>query len=213
MPDRMSIKMGPWVGAWVHLNDIMKRDDLLDLNDVLQHPGRKVAVDVSTELADEADLDLVKPLEGYLEAVSTGNLLLIQGEFKTRAILECARCLAPLELDVDFELEEQFGVQGIPSSLSPSDHATMAADEPFELFDGNNLLVEQLLRQGLLLALPIQPLCEHGWEGDCPIAKGRLVQLAKLPKGRPEFGALSGLLGSSEPASSDATDTAEDPRL
>jgi len=50
----------------------MKRDDLLDLNDILQHPGRKLEVDISTELPEEEDIDLVKPLEGYLEAVSTG---------------------------------------------------------------------------------------------------------------------------------------------
>jgi len=36
----------------------MRREDLLDLNDVLQHPGRKLAVDVSTELPDEIEIDL-----------------------------------------------------------------------------------------------------------------------------------------------------------
>lgn len=172
----------------------MKRDDLLDLNDVLQHPGRKVAVDVSTELAEEADLDLVQPLEGFLEAVSTGNLLLITGEFKTRAVLECARCSAPIEIDIAFECEEQFNVEGIPSSMSPQGSAKVVADEPFELFEGNNLFVEQLIRQGLLLAMPIQSLCEYGWEGDCPIAKERKTKLEPPPKGRPEFGPLSKFL-------------------
>src|SRR5688572_3469741 len=128
----------------------MRREDLLDLNDVLQHPGRKVAVDISTELEQEADIDLVAPLEGYLEAVSTGNLLLITGKFSTRAVLECARCGSPLEQDVTFEVEEQFPVEGVPSSFNSQDYARIAADEPFELFEGNNLFVEALLRQDLL---------------------------------------------------------------
>jgi len=172
----------------------VKRDDLLDLNDVLQHPGRKVAVDISTELPEEADVDLLRPLEGFLEATSTGNLLLITGHFTTLAVLECARCSGPIEVEIAFDLEEQFPVEGIPSSLSAQDFAKVAPDEPFELFEENSLIVENLLRQGLLLSLPVQALCEFGWEGDCPQAKERGAERAQAPAGRPEFERLSNLL-------------------
>jgi uncharacterized protein len=161
----------------------MRREDLLDLNDVLQHPGRKVAVDISTELPEEADLDLVAPLEGYLEAVSTGNILLITGEFKTRAVVECARCTAPLEKDLEFEIDEQFTVEGVPSSLNQQDYARVISDEPYELFEGNNLLVEALIRQTLLLSMPIQPLCEFGWDGPCPVAAQRGISKLQTTKG------------------------------
>ena len=171
----------------------MKRDDLLDLNDVLQHPGRRVEVDVSTDLEQESDLDLVAPLEGFLDCVSTGNVLLIEGEFKARAVLECARCAGPLETDVSFQLEEQFAVEGVPSSLSQTDTARVVADEPFPLFEGNQLMVENLLRQGLLLSMPDQPLCEFGWDGDCPRAKGLGVGDGPM-EGRPEFSRLATLV-------------------
>jgi len=171
----------------------MKRDDLLDLNDVLQHPGRKLEVDISTELPDEADLDLVKPLEGFLEAVSTGNILLVTGKFSTKLVLECARCTEPLEVDVSFDVDEQFPVVGVPSSYSSQDFARVEADEPFQLFEGNNLIVENLLRQALLVEIPIQPLCEFGWDGDCPVAK-RKGLLSPTETGRPEFEKLADLL-------------------
>lgn len=151
----------------------MRRDDLLDLNDVLQHPGRQIAVDIQTELPDEADLDLIRPLEGFLEAVSTGNILLITGKFTTKAVVECARCSGPLEKDIEFDVDEQFPVEGVPSSLSPQDIARVVPDEPFELFEGNSLIVENLLRQALLLSVPMQPLCEFGWDGACPVAVAR----------------------------------------
>lgn len=172
----------------------MRREDLLDLNDVLQHPGRTLSVDVSTELEEEADVDLVRPLEGFLEAVSTGNLLLLTGEFKTRVVLECARCTGPLEVDLEFEIDEQFPVEGTPSSLSAQDFAKVVPDEPFELFDGNSLMVENLLRQGLLLAMPMSPLCEFGWEGDCPIAQEKGASKRLTESGRPEFANLQNLL-------------------
>lgn len=152
----------------------MKRDDLLDLNDVLQHPGRKLAVDVSTEFAGESEFELSRSLEGFLEAVSTGNLLLITGEFQTGVIVGCARCGEAIETDVAFEVEEQFPVEGVPSSYSPQDHARIAeTDEPYPLFEGNSLMVEALLRQDLIVAIPVQPLCQYGWDGDCPIARLR----------------------------------------
>jgi len=142
----------------------MKRDDLLDLNDVLQHPGRTITVEISTEMEDEADIDLVAPLEGYLEAVSTGNLLLLTGQFSTRAVLECSRCGKPNEVDVTFELDEQFPVEGTPSSMNPSDQAVVKDEEPYPLFDGNQLMVEALLRQDLLVAMPLQAHCPEGCE-------------------------------------------------
>ena len=178
----------------------MKRDDLLDLHDSLQHPGRVTSVDVSTELTQEEDIDLVAPLEGFVEAVSTGNLLLVTGEFKTRAVVECARCGAPLEQPVEFEIDEQFPVEGVPSSFGNQDYARVVCDEPYPLFEGNNLMVEALLRQDLLVALPVQPLCSFGWDGPCPIAVQR--ELARAAEtGRPEFSALSALKESEEETS------------
>ena len=172
----------------------MKREDLLDLNDVLQHPGRRVAVDISTELPEEEDIDLVAPVEGFLEAVSTGNILLITGEFKTKAVVECARCTAPLEKELVFEIDEQFPVEGVPSSLSQQDFAKVAPDEPFTLFDENNLMVEALIRQALLLSMPMQPLCEFGWDGPCPVAAQRETELRRPPEGRTELQQLSQFL-------------------
>lgn len=188
-------------GSLVHSTSIVRRDDLLDMNDALQHPGRKVAVDLVTELPDEADIDLIKPVEGFLEAVSTGNLLLVTGEFKTRCVVECARCGGPLEVDVEYEMDEQFPVEGTPSSYAADDYAKIAAEEDFPLFEGNNLIVENLVRQGLLLNMPIQSLCKYGWDGDCPEA----AALAKKQAAEQLTGKLGGLAnllenGGDEPA-------------
>jgi uncharacterized protein len=174
------------------------RDDLLDLNDILQHPGRELSVEVTTELPDEEDLDLVKPLDGNLELVSTGNLLLIKGSFCTRAVVECARCQGPIEVDVEFEVDEQFDVKGVPSSLDHTSTAKIDADEPYPLFEGNQLMVEALLRQDLLLNYPVQPLCSYGWEGECPIAKERMVVNKANSSAHPEFEKLKNLVHEDE---------------
>lgn len=176
----------------------MRRDDLLDLNDVLQHPGRRINLEISTELPDEADLDMLTALEGEMEVVSTGNLLLVTGKFHTRLVLECARCTTPIEADVEFDLEEQFPVEGVPSSFSSQDMAKVVDEEPYPLFEGNFLRVEDLLRQNLLLAIPLTMDCETATGKPCP---EELV--AKLNEGggagRPEFQGLAHLLESEDP--------------
>jgi uncharacterized protein len=190
-----------FLGRWVDYAIIVKRDDLLDLNDALQHPGRVVAVDISTDLPEEGDVDLVAPLEGFLEAVSTGNALIVSGEFSTRACLECSRCSSPLEIDIQFEIDEQFPVVGVASSLSSQDFAKVADEEPFPLFDENHLMVEALLRQGLLLAMPVQTLCANGWDQPCPVADAQVEAVRKrVDTGRPEFSKLEELLGANREA-------------
>jgi len=148
----------------------MKRDGLLDLNEALQHPGRKIEVDLTSDLEEEPDIDLVEPLSGYLEAVSTGNMLLIHGEFETKCMCECARCGSPIEQAVKFEMDEEFQVEGTPSMYAQDDFAKVVNDETYEIFEENSLHVERLIAQGLILNLPVQPLCAYGWEGPCPNA-------------------------------------------
>lgn len=176
----------------------MRRDDLLDLNDVLQHPGRKINLEISTELPEEADLDLLAPLEGEMEVVSTGNLLLVSGHFHTRLVLECTRCTNPIEAAVEFDLEEQFPVEGVPSSFSNQDMARVVDDEPYPLFEGNFLRVEDLLRQNLLLAIPLTLDCQEATGSPCP--EDIVAKLNEaVDTGRPEFQGLAHLLDPEEP--------------
>ena len=95
---------------------------------------------------------------------------------------------------MQFDVDEQFAVEGVPSGLSQQDFAKVVADEPYPLFDGNHLIVEALLRQALLLAMPIQPLCEFGWDGPCPVAAQRSGNKLGASTGRPELSKLSEFL-------------------
>jgi uncharacterized protein len=148
----------------------MKRENLLDLNEALQHPGKKLVFPINTELETEEDLDLLEPVTGQIEGVSTGNLLFLESHLMTRLVTECARCGTPIELDIDFEMTDNFDVDGIPSSYASDSHAHIVEDEPFPLFKGNSLMRDEYVRQGLLLNVPMQPLCTGSWDIPCPEA-------------------------------------------
>ncbi len=174
----------------------MKREGLLDLNEAVQHPGKKLAFDVKTELQQEEDIDLLKPVTGEVRAVSTGNLLLLEADLSTRAVFECARCGAAVEIDVEFSMEDQFAVEGVPSSYSHEGYAYVVADEPEPMFQDNALIVDRYVRQGLILNLPSQPLCSGSWDGPCQNEVSTSEQEA--PSGHPAFQSLGGLKSEDE---------------
>lgn len=175
----------------------MKRENLLDLNEALQHPGKKLVFPIRTELENEEDLDLLEPVTGEIEGISTGNLLLLESRLKTKLVSECARCGAPLELNIDCEMSDNFEVEGIPSSYASDGHAHVVDDEPYPLFKGNALLRDEYVRQGLLLNIPLQPLCTGSWDIPCPeTAEQREVdvKITELNVGHPGLQALDQLV-------------------
>lgn len=155
------------------LDFLMRGPGLLDMNEAVQYPGRRLSFAISTDLGDEDTLDLLEPVEGNLEAVSTGNALLVGGKFRTKAVLDCARCGRPLEVSLEFEMEDDFLVEGVPSSFASDGYARVVAEEPFQLFTKNALIQDVYVRQGVIVNLPAQPLCEFGWDGPCPHAAER----------------------------------------
>lgn len=169
----------------------MRREDLLDLNEALQYPGRILEFDISTELENEADLELLEPVAGTLEAVSTGNILLLKSTFRTRGTTGCARCGKPIETDIEFKMEDEFPIEGTPSSFGSASYAKIAPDEPHPLFVENSLICDDYIRQGLLLNAPIQPLCSGSWDKPCP--DGPPQSSNEFDEGHPAFQALKGL--------------------
>ncbi|MBX3118380.1 MAG: DUF177 domain-containing protein [Fimbriimonadaceae bacterium] len=176
----------------------MKREHLLDLNEVLQHPGKKLSIEISTNLENDPEIELMEPMQGFLEAVSTGNILLLTGTFTAKIIADCARCSGPIEVPVEFEVDEQFPVVGVPASYGMNDYARVdEEEEPYKLFVENSLDVQALLRQDLIVSAPMQPLCQYGWDGDCPQAANSGLK-PSAAEGRPEFSKLQSLLKGDE---------------
>lgn len=149
----------------------MTREGLLDLNEAIQHPGTKLCFDIATDIRDEQDLDLLEPVTGELEAQSTGNVLLVRAELWARCVLECARCGEPLTKEFEFKMSDEFMVDGTPSGFGTGGQATVKTDDDVALFEKNSLVCDSYVRQGLILSLPQQAFCEHGWDGPCPNAE------------------------------------------
>ncbi len=113
-------------------------------------------------------------LELRLESVMEGVLVTGTGSAAVRG--ECVRCLEPIgrELDTDFQelysypdAGERFGgVSGEPAG-DDEEQELVLIDELFDL--------QPVLRDAVVLALPLQPVCQDDCPGLCSDCGARLV--------------------------------------
>jgi uncharacterized protein len=135
--------------------------------------AREFALDEDLHGLDPA-LDATEPLTGKLRLIRTedGALIMLSGETCLR--VACSRCLEPVVVPVSLTIEEQFlqtvdVITGLP--LRPSH------DDPAVLIDGHHdLHLADLVREYLLLELPMHPLCKEDCKGLCPTCGRNLNQ-------------------------------------
>ena len=125
------------------------------------------------DLGDEARQRTVLKTSGHAEVVEEhhGKHEFIQdirlrGELKAGLELQCARCLEPVKQDIqrDFELlYRPLGTDAGRDELSVTD-----AEAEIGYYQGNGLLLEDVLREQVLLALPLKVTCRADCKGLCP---------------------------------------------
>ena len=90
----------------------------------------------------------------------------LKGRLSAGLELQCARCLEPVRQEVkrDFELlYRPLGADAGRDELSVTD-----AEAEIGYYQGDGLLLEDVLREQVLLALPLKVTCREDCKGLCP---------------------------------------------
>jgi uncharacterized protein len=152
-----------------------RRPLVLDVRELGRRPGSMRPVrrtvpapaDLGVELAriaEGAPLELDLRLESVVEGV------LVSGTVTAPVTGECARCLGPVEDRVSVDVQELFAY---PDSVTDE---TADSDEVSHLV-GDQLDLEPVVRDALVLALPLSPLCREDCRGLCPTCGETLNEL------------------------------------
>jgi uncharacterized protein len=154
--------------------------------------GRPLAsIPAGSEL--ELDLRMESVMEGVLVSGTVGAVM--SGE--------CGRCLDPVSAHLQVDIQELYSY---PESgpYGAGSHPKSDEDELPSLVD-DLIDLEPVLRDALVLDLPMSPLCREDCPGLCPDCGERL---AELPEDHshdavdPRWAALAGLRQQAQPASS-----------
>ena len=120
---------------------------------------------------DEA-FDVIAPFVADAKFLWTNEriVVIIQGE--TTVTTQCSRCLEPIAQPIRITIEEAF----MPAvDLATGKALSDAETDPALLIDVHHILdLSEVLRQAILLALPLTPLCSPDCAGLCPTCGANL---------------------------------------
>lgn len=139
---------------------------LIDTHELSRRPGssrslqRDLPVDNPLGIPDVIMVPKgsVVTVDLLLESVVEG--VLVTGTASAHITGQCARCLDPIADEVEVALTELFAY---PDSTT---EATTDADEVSRIVD-DRIDLEPLVRDSIVLALPLVPLCSEDCEGLC----------------------------------------------
>ena len=130
-----------------------------------------------------------------LRAQRNGAEILVDGTLAAQLVTECARCLGPAPVAVDARLTALLAPAGTPVA-DPSDSAEL---EPADLdrvpYAGNDIVLDDLVREYLVLECPMQPLCSPECPGIEIPAHVRPPAEESAPRVDPRLQALGELKG------------------
>lgn len=118
----------------------------------------------------EVEIDL------RLEAVMEG--VLVTGTARAPLSGECVRCLEPLEQECEADFQEMFSYPDADDRSRTADTGDDAEDEDAEerfFLEGDLFDLEPVLRDAVVLSLPMQPVCQEDCPGLCTECGARLA--------------------------------------
>ena len=132
------------------------------------------------------DLDL-RHFEGVVTIGRTPQGLIVQADFSAETTLECVRCLNEFEYSLDWNLTELYAFS-----------KKSASESGLVLPDNAHVELQPLIREYVLLEIPIKPLCKPTCKGLCAVCGEDLNKTDCGHKDIAEespFSALKDLLG------------------
>jgi len=148
---------------------VPKISDLLRLNVgfLINQPvgsSRDFAFDIQqVHLPPDLDLD---NLVGSAHITRTAQGLLIRARLQATLDNECVRCLSnfPLQLEIDFTELYAFSINSV-------------TDSDLRLPDNGHINLGPLVREYMILEIPISPLCKPTCKGLCPTCGENLNEI------------------------------------
>ena len=104
--------------------------------------------------ADGAVFTTPVSLEG--EVIKEQDIYYVEGIGSVGICMPCSRCLEPVELSVDFKLNEKFGNNA-------------GDDEEIETFSGDSIDLSSAVMRNILAVMPMKVVCSDDCKGLCPV--------------------------------------------
>ncbi len=110
------------------------------------------------------DVTFEKPIKVELSVTKSQDQLICRGKVRTSAKLECSRCLAEYEESISSDLDFVIDLAGNLEQVKSEEEGYFFAEPSSAFFE-----IDDLVREAIILSLPLKPLCSEDCKGLCPI--------------------------------------------
>ncbi len=122
---------------------------------------------------DPAELDLavtgarfLQPIAVDLVLVKAARVISATGRIKASVTCECVRCLSPFLVPLDIPVATQFRPALPP--LPPGEYRMPPGEAEDYYYQDDVVVLDDLVRQEVILAVPFSPQCRADCRGLCP---------------------------------------------
>ena len=138
---------------------------LIDFRELLSGSGNEISYPANIDMTSLDDgvnkYPVIRKEPFVIQAYKTGNdKVQIQCEGSVTLSIPCDRCLEPVEINIDFNVDDV-----IEFNKTESDEE----QEEKDYIDGYNLDVDRLIFGELLVSIPGKILCREDCKGLCPV--------------------------------------------
>ena len=112
-----------------------------------------------------AGAQFIEPVAADVVLQKAGDAILVSGRLALPIMFECVSCLREFVADCDIPVEAQY-VPGAPS-LMTGEHVMPVEEAENYYYRDDVIVLDDLVREEVLLSLPYKPLCKPDCRGLC----------------------------------------------
>ncbi|MEG2699635.1 MAG: DUF177 domain-containing protein, partial [Hungatella sp.] len=138
---------------------------LINLSELFTSEGKRkiytLDIEVTQFQTPDGVYEVVEPEPLIMQVTNIGDrTLVLDGDARFSLMIPCGRCLEPVKTGFDFKIERTLDMK-----QSEEERIEDLDEQPY--LNGYNLDVDQLVRDELLLNLPMKVLCDEDCKGIC----------------------------------------------
>ena len=134
---------------------------LIDISDILKESGLSKVIELDTSVTacgvQDTECEFGEPLTVSVELTNIKGLIRVKGRIAAVYKTYCARCLKPLQQTIEKGIEEE----AVPIGL-------LNDEEEYYSYSGKELDLGLIVRDAILLDIPIRHLCNSDCKALCP---------------------------------------------
>jgi uncharacterized protein len=139
----------------------------IDLTELLHNIGNEANIELSERVNYQEDgLKVLGPVKIKLHLTNTGTSVILKGIVKLELEQACARCNKDFRLPLTLEIDEEYA-KLLPETGQRKRKEVELKEQDFvyPIEDDKTIDLGETIRQNLLLALPVKPLCQANCKG------------------------------------------------